>query len=56
MLMSSDTVPYNMMVILYTRSLSSESYSDSVCLATGLPHGVVHPAAVVATAQLDVLD
>ena len=23
-----------MMVVLYTRSLSSESYSDSVCLAT----------------------
>ena len=29
-------MPYNMMVILYTRSLSSELYGDRICLATTL--------------------
>ena len=48
MLMPSDTVPYDMIVILYTRSLSSESYSDHVCLATA---GLSHYAAVRATQE-----
>jgi len=34
LLMPSDAVPCNMMVMLYTGSLSSELYSDRICLAT----------------------